>query len=532
MGESEHGITVALQLWEALLGKDRVLTGSALEPYLADTGGSVRHVPACLLIRRAQEVSDCLRIAHQQRVRVYPISTGRNWGYGTALPTADHSVLVDLSGMNEIQHFDDVLGCVTVEPGVTQGQLAAFLQDRRAAFLVPTTGAGPTTSLLANALERGYGITPTVDHFAAVTAVEAVLADGTVHRPLLSRMGGAEVARLYRWGLGPYLNGLFTQSGLGVVTRMTLQLAHRPQAVGACLFGIREEANLPQAVDAIRAAMSRLGGLVGGINLMNRRRVLSMTATTPTSGLSEFELVALARKHRVEAWTGFATLYGTRRTVASAKAELKDLLRPFCHRILFTSPSHAATLHRIASWLPGEGLARMTATLKSSLQLVNGEPSETALPLAYSLMGGPPSSSTAGAAQLNPARDGCGLLWYAPLVPMRSTDVVDFVAMVSTLTPKFGIDPLITFTTQGPSLFDSTVPLRFDRRSQEAIQRAHACYDALFEAGRARGWLPYRFGVESMKWLQTADADESQLHRRIRQQLDPDDTLSPGRYSA
>ena len=34
---------------------------------------------------------------------------------------------------------------------------------------MPVTGAGPNCSLLANALERGYGITPPTDHFGAVT---------------------------------------------------------------------------------------------------------------------------------------------------------------------------------------------------------------------------------------------------------------------------------------------------------------------------------------------------------------------------
>ncbi|WP_414708898.1 FAD-binding oxidoreductase [Roseateles sp.] len=524
--ESANGVTNALQHWETALGRDRVLTGQAVQRYLADTGGSIRQVPACLLIKQADEVGACLRIAQQHRVRVYPISTGRNWGYGTALPSADGCVLLDLSQMRQILDFDPVLGVVTVEPGVTQGQLAEFLKAKGAAFLVPTTGAGPSTSLLANALERGYGITPIVDHCSAVTDIEAVLPDGSVHRSLLSRLGGREVARLYRWNVGPHLNGLFAQSGLGVVTRMTLQLARRPQAVKACLFGLRSDADLAPAVEAIRTAMGTLGGLVGGINLMNQRRVLSMTAPDQMKGLSEAELRELGRKHRVDAWTGFATLYGTRRTLKAAQAELKALLGPVGRRMLFVSPGRARMLHGIASRLPIGGLARLTGTLNSSLQLVDGEPNETALPLAYSLGTPAPKNQP-----MDPARDGCGLLWYAPLVPMRGQDVVDFVGMASGITPNFGIEPLITLTTQGGSLFDSTVPLRFDRSSADAVAQAHACYDALFQAGRERGWLPYRFGIDSMKWLASAEPDDAQLNRRIRENLDPAGILSPGRYA-
>ena len=73
------------------------------------------------------------------------------------------------------------------------------------------TGAGPTCSLVGNALERGYGITPYTDHFAAVTDIEAVLPDGSVYRTALREIAGDELARLFKWGIGPHTAGLFAQ---------------------------------------------------------------------------------------------------------------------------------------------------------------------------------------------------------------------------------------------------------------------------------------------------------------------------------
>ena len=85
---------------------------------------------------------------------------------------------------------------VTVQPGVTQGALREYLDRHDLPFLVPVTGAGPTCSILGNALERGYGITPYADHFASLMSVNAVLADGTQYRSPLSEMGGEQVDRV------------------------------------------------------------------------------------------------------------------------------------------------------------------------------------------------------------------------------------------------------------------------------------------------------------------------------------------------
>ena len=59
----------------------------------------------------------------------YPISSGRNWGYGGASPVLNDALIVDFNKMNNIRHFDDVNGVVDIEPGVTQGQLAHYLKD-------------------------------------------------------------------------------------------------------------------------------------------------------------------------------------------------------------------------------------------------------------------------------------------------------------------------------------------------------------------------------------------------------------------
>lgn len=525
----------AIKEWQALLGQSSVLLGDAvMQAYGAEVSGVQRDIPVALRIADAAFLPAVMRIAHQHRVPVYPISTGQNWGYGTAMPARDGSVLVDLGGLRKIVHFDAEMGVVTVEPGVTQGMLAEFLDAGEHPFLVPVTGAGPTCSLLANALERGYGVTPHVDHFAAVTDIEAVLPDGTLYRTALRELGGDDLARLFKWGIGPYMTGLFSQGGFGIVTRMSIVLASRPQCVKVCLFGLKDDSLLESAVQRIRGMLGKLPGTVGAVNLMNRHRVLAMSAPYPADRLDPDGMIpktvieAMGRQYQILPWTGFATLYGTDRVVAAAQAEIKTALRGVASRVLFLTPRRAEQLASLTAKIPGalgQRLSRMTTTLAQSLQLVAGRPNETALPLTYW------RNPTATRGEFcNPARDGCGLIWYAPLVPMRPEGVRAYIDMITTVTQRHGIEPLITFTSLGDRLFDSTVPIIFERSDPAALQRARACFDDLLMTGRPQGWFPYRVGVDSMAQIAAWQIDSASMQARLRSNLDPFDILAPGRY--
>lgn len=529
-------LITALSEWQNLLGSSHVLNSEAAASFYArDTSNIQRRIAGALRIQDSASLPKVMQIASRHRVPVYPISTGKNWGYGSALPARDDCVIIDLGALQKIIHFDAELGVVTLEPGVTQGMLSDFLTAENHPFLVPVTGAGPTCSLLGNALERGYGVTPHVDHFGAVTDLEAVLPDGTLYRTALREAGGEELARLFKWGIGPYATGLFTQSGFGIVTRMSIILARRPECVKVCLFSLKDDALLETAVLRIKSIMGRLSGTVGAINLMNQHRMLSMAAPYPSDQLGPDGLIpvnvmaALGKQYQIYPWTGFGTLYGTRRMVAAAQKEMKDALGDIATRMMFLSPERAKQLGKLAQLIPGKmgkGLQGMTATLAKSLELVAGRPNETALPLAYWRNTLP---QKAGVLK-NPAADGCGLTWYAPLVPMRPTDLRAYVNMVKEIAPRHGLEPLITFTTLSDKLFDSTVPLVFDRSNPRAVEATAACYKELFETGRANGWLPYRVGINNMQTLIGLQTDSIAFQTRLRKDLDPHDIMAPGRY--
>ncbi len=121
-------LPAALAEWRALLGEGAVLAGAAAQ---SRYGAKARQsIGGALRPSDSAQVAPILRIATRHGVPLHPVSTGRNWGYGDARPGGPGVVVLDLSRLDRILHIDAALGTVTLEPGVTQGQLRREL-DRR-----------------------------------------------------------------------------------------------------------------------------------------------------------------------------------------------------------------------------------------------------------------------------------------------------------------------------------------------------------------------------------------------------------------
>ena len=526
-------IESAIDEWAAILGESGVVVAGSAE-FGASTIGAKRSIPAVLRPENQEQVAAVLQVAQRWQVAVYPVSRGNNWGYGSANPVEDGCVILDLSRLDSISGFDPEMGVVTVGPGVTQGALRDFLDNHEGDYLVPVTGAGPTCSILGNALERGYGITPITDHFAAVTKIEAILPDGTLYRTPLSELGGAEVDGLFKWGLGPYLDGLFSQGNFGVVVNMTIALAPAPDTVTAFFFSTKDDARLEALVPTVRAVLRTLGGSVVAINLLNSQRMLSMMTPFPEDRaidgvLPAHEVENLANRHGVPAWSGVGAIYASKEVARAARRTLRRLLGPVTDRLVFINRRKVDLARTIVRMLPGRLATRvqgMADTLSGALEIMHGTPNDVALALAYWRSGTLPETGQ----PKNPARDGCGLIWFAPLVPIRGKDVRRYVDMIERICPQYGVNPLITLTTVNDRCFDSTVPLLFDRGDAKATARANDCYRALYEAGQKQGFLPYRLNIDAMSTLNTSGSTFSRLASQLKAAVDPNFILAPGRY--
>ena len=189
----------ALVEWRAVLGAERVLVEGDGLARLSRTTLSGAHAPvAALLPRTRDEVVALVRIAGAHGVPLYPISRGRNWGYGDRCPVGPGQVLVDLGGLDRVLEVNDELGYAVIEPGVTQGKLLAHLRDTGSGLWLDATGSGLEASVLGNSIERGFGHTPYGDHFAHTATFEVVLADGSVVQTGLGDYGDPRLAACYK----------------------------------------------------------------------------------------------------------------------------------------------------------------------------------------------------------------------------------------------------------------------------------------------------------------------------------------------
>ena len=201
------------------------------------------------------EVSACLAIAAGHGVPLYPVSRGRNWGYGSRLPVKGEAALLSLDALNAISDFDNELGLVTIEPGVTLSALGAFLEKTN--WWPPQTGAGIDTSIVGNVLERGIGKGPYEDMSQLMCGCEVMLPNGTIVRTGMSAVPGARTDIAAAIAPGPAFGGLFAQSNFGVVLSMTLRLHPRPQHRTIFWATMKGAGALTQCVDRLRPWLQR-----------------------------------------------------------------------------------------------------------------------------------------------------------------------------------------------------------------------------------------------------------------------------------
>lgn len=478
-----------------------------------DTSSKKQSINLILHPDDKEQIQKIVIFANKHQLKLYPVSTGCNWGYGTIQPPTSDCIVVILDRLKSIK-FDKELGLISVEPGVTQSDLYAFFQKHDNHYMVPTTGAGPHCSIIGNALERGYGITPVADHFAAVMGLEVILPDGKTYRsPLLEK----NFTPLLKWGIGPYLDGLFSQSNYGIVTEMTLVVEHKPESVQMFIATVRKNC-LSSSINAIRSLLRHAKGNIGGINLMNAERLAIMNRDVHQGKL-------IKKKDSHQHWLIVGTIYGTKKHVQATRALVKKELSSATQRPLFISASNIKLVKRAANLLPGlfKQLKQTMSGLSEIFGLFEGRPSDISLRLAYY------KNRDREKGILNPAKDHSGLLWYSPIVPMRARDFETFIEFIYNVCEKYNIDPAVTLTSLSANAFDCTLPLLFTPEAEEE-KLAYKCYHELITVGRSLGFTPYRLHSRFMSEHFIRDIASAHFARIIKKAIDPNNVISPGRY--
>ena len=97
-----------------------------------------------------EEVQTIVKIANQFHQPVWPVSTGKNMGYGMASTATPGQMVLDLKRMNRIISVDPELCTALVEPGVTYRQLQDYLDEHKFPLWIDLPTVGPITPPMAS----------------------------------------------------------------------------------------------------------------------------------------------------------------------------------------------------------------------------------------------------------------------------------------------------------------------------------------------------------------------------------------------
>ena len=121
-----------------------------------------------------EEVRKVLELANTNKIPVVPLAAGVNIR-GLCIPTRG-GILLDMRPMNKIKEINLDMMTVTIEPGVTVGQLVAECRRKGVRPAIP--GSPATVSAFANYMLRGVYHSNPADGMDHVLTMEVALPTG------------------------------------------------------------------------------------------------------------------------------------------------------------------------------------------------------------------------------------------------------------------------------------------------------------------------------------------------------------------
>ncbi|NWH06827.1 FAD-binding oxidoreductase [Desulfobacter latus] len=483
--------------------------------------------------QNSSEIKKIVQTANLINLTLYPISRGRNWGYGSACAPREGQIILDLSRMNKILEVNEPLAYAVIEPGVTQIQMYEYLKEKKLPLWLDCTGSGPDASIVGNTLERGFGHTPYGDHFMHSCSMEIILGDGRELKTGFGHYKGAKTAHVFKYGIGPYLDGLFTQSNYGIITKLGIWLMPEPECCSMFYCAVPKKEDISSVIETLRPL--KLNGQIKSlIHIGNDLRVFSSfnqypwkkaNHQTPLSdNLSEY----FRKQGKFGAWNISGAVYGSTKQVKNNKAELRKALRGL-GKIQFAGDKTIACLHWLSKIFSRFQVFTELQTKFKSVEkvygLLKGTPTDAFL---FGTLWRVKKDITTET--IDPLDYNAGMMWISPILPMTGLAANHLIKIVNPIFKQYGFEPLITVSLITERAMVSVITISYDRDNCAETQQAQACYDALFEKIMAAGYPPYRTNIFTMKKLAQGSEGFWEVTKTIKDALDPNNIIAPGRY--
>jgi (+)-pinoresinol hydroxylase len=533
-GVSPADFAAALGQFEQTLGKQWVFTSAddvdlyrdAFSPFLGEP--EERVASAAVAPESVEQVQAIVRIANRYRIPIYPVSTGRNLGYGGSAPAYSGSVVVDLKRMNRVLEVDEDDAYALVEPGVSYFDLYRHIQERglRVWIDVPDPGWG---SPMGNALDRGGGYTRPQfrNHFDAHCGMEVVLPNGELLRTGMGAMPGAGTWQQYKSGFGPWIDGLFSQSNFGIVTKMGFWLMPEPEAFlhGTVHLGKRDD--LHQLVkilnfvenSGVTNGMPDMGSALLGIQSIEE---FARSMADEAAPAVDPELLAL--RDQAEAGnSGPLEAYGERKGLSYWSLRLKFYGPAKAIPLLWEYVKERFSVIAGAKFADGELLRLpLTAEQRGHVHWPEfGIPTLNMFSIGARSRGNP-----------NPTH---GHMWFSPIIPRTAAAIFEANQVFAAAAREFNL-PVLRFSLpscywERAFIFIFGFPVTTDpatnRSNREAFYR-------LIEIAAQHGWGEYRtapaFQDAVMNTYSFNNHALRRFHKTLKDAVDPNGILSAGRY--
>ena len=483
-----------------------------------------RKIIAKVRVKTLQEILRLLNIAKTYSTPLYPISKGCNWGFGGAVPTSDGCILLDLSEMNQISEFDSEFGTVNIQPGVTQKQLCQFLEKSTSLFRMDVTGSGEETSVLGNALERGVGY-QALRHESLVS-LKVLLSDGSVLDTGYSRFSNSDLGKCLSFGLGASVNHLFTQSNFGIILEATIQLLKKPEYHCVISYSLENQEELFENAELVKELFDE--EVIHCIpKLADKRRCEIVFCSkfferALKNGTSVTRLEAKAHFEKLwgqRMWTMIASVSGPRKIVETKLEHIRHKLKNIKLRVI-----------------DDEMLSR-PITNESTTELQRDFDQ-----VVYGYTSGVPSNDSLRSAYWDvvdyvenpqkPENQDYGILYFAPLIPNSKKHLESFLDIYQKKCKEFDCCPAMTLNFLNRNSIEAVLSLSFLKEDKFEVLKARQLRNVLFDAWSEVGILPYRLSSDSMeRVLCQSDYDWNLFQKKLKNSLDPDNLISPQRYS-
>jgi 4-cresol dehydrogenase (hydroxylating) len=522
-------LNAALDAWSKVLSKKNIL----LQPndliyYQLSSLGDRYTTPCVLLPESIDELSQCIKIAYQYKIKIFPISRGQNHGYHSSTPMANDTIVLDLRYLNKIIEFNSEFSYVIIEPGVTFYQLYQFLAKNGSEYIMSGFTGSPDASIMANALERGIGKGIYGNREKASLIKEFALPDGQLIS-LNEHYCSRDLTANFQYSTtGIDIGNLFYQSNLGIITKMIISLELIPEYLLHVSFSVNKKKQFFQLIDNLRLLNNKK--IIEPVYALNNSlRILMSSELYMKSDWHHEASYTLwsddnigEEKPRLGNWSGSITIHCCAPEEIMFKERIiRDHLQTITDNISFTQIQKSDAQNLIKNSLnPTFEPTAFDLKFLSNLGYTNYDEQK----IFYC------KSTLVFNATMNPVSDGCGLIFFTAKLPFNSVHLEKALILLQNISMKHDMEMPVTLQIKTPCIVNIIIPIVFDLNDEYAKEKAHKYHSELFELFVQHGYLPSRANSISMKKIFNSKNPLNELIRKIKYAVDKKNILSQNKY--